>query len=95
MKNYKNTEEPLLYTSQEIDIYDMKLHEEAKIGEYNPVADYTTNVMRVPGGWIYRSYDKSNGIMASSFVPFNAELSTKVPKPTPKPSGGKDITRIG
>lgn len=46
MKNYKNTEEPLLYTSQEIDIYDMKLHEEAKIGEYNSVADYTTNVMR-------------------------------------------------
>lgn len=34
---------------------------------------YTT-ALRVPGGWIYRSYDKSVYILSAVFVPYNNEF---------------------
>lgn len=51
-------------------IYKMALH------SANVVEDgfLFTVVLRVPGGWIYRSYDKGNQVMGAVFVPFNNEF---------------------
>ena len=33
-----------------------------------------TSAMRVPGGWIYRSYDRSSGFGSTCFVAFHNEF---------------------
>lgn len=38
-------------------------------------SDLATSVMRVPGGWIFRSYDKSRNMMSSVFVPYSNEFA--------------------
>ncbi len=44
-----------------------------------------TTVLRVPGGWLYRSYDKGNGIGGVCFVPYDNEFQQKQSIiPTPK-----------
>lgn len=49
-------------------LYAMNLHEmvlvECSEGDY-----LATSVMRVKGGWIYRSFDKSNNMLSNVFVP--------------------------
>ena len=52
-------------------IYDLQIHEITPV-ETND-AELWTSVMRVPGGWIYRSYDKSHSMMSNTFVPFDNE----------------------
>ncbi len=51
-------------------LYDMKCHEVISI-------DTPTQVMRVPGGWLYR-FGLENGTggydMTQTFVPFNSEF---------------------
>lgn len=54
------------------DIYKLLLHEVMPI-ETDISDELWTSVMRVPGGWIYRSYDKGNKIMSTSFVPYDNE----------------------
>lgn len=51
-------------------LHSMKLHERMQFDD----GGLFTCVLRVPGGWIYRSYDKSHGILSSTFVPFNNEF---------------------
>ncbi len=51
-------------------VYDMELHE-VRIVEDN---NLFTTVIRVPGGWFYRSYDKGHGIITGAFVPFDIEF---------------------
>ena len=51
----------------------MKLHE-TDVVENN--ANLFTSRMKVPGGYIYRSYDKSNSVMAAVFVPHPKEHSS-------------------
>lgn len=46
-------------------IYEMKIHDVMVVEDGN----LFTSVIRVPGGWIYRSYDKSHNILSSQFVP--------------------------
>ena len=60
------------------DIYKMNLHEIIVIAEDSWLH---TTVMRVPGGWVYRSYDKSNQMMAAVFVPWSNEF----------PGGKRDV----
>lgn len=52
-----------------VDIYKMKLHDEASI-------PYIAHVLRVPGGWIYRFWDcdKYDVEKITTFVPFNNEF---------------------
>lgn len=54
--------------------YELKLHQVFTTAENSNCHDLFTSVMRVPGGWIYRSFDKGNKIMAAVFVPFNNEF---------------------
>jgi hypothetical protein len=58
-------------------IYELKMHETTLI-EYACNGRLTTLVIRVPGGWIYRSTEspRSSGdttVMSSVFVPFESE----------------------
>lgn len=53
-------------------IYDLKLNELVPVSD--PGDWVMTLVTRVPGGWIYSQYDKSNSIMGSCFVPFDNEF---------------------
>lgn len=46
--------------------YALKMHESLIVED----ANLFTTVLRVPGGWIYRSYDKFNKIMGMTFVPY-------------------------
>jgi hypothetical protein len=55
--------------NKEKTIYNLDLHETI-YAEIDPRSPLCTSVMRVPGGWIYRSYDKGAGIMAAVFVPY-------------------------
>lgn len=50
-----------------MDLVKMDLHETSVV-ETGDSSLYTT-VMRVPGGLIYRSFDKGSGIMGAVFVP--------------------------
>lgn len=52
------------------DIYKMKLHDVLVTEDKN----LFTVTLRVPGGWFYRSFDKSHGILTGCFVPFNNEF---------------------
>lgn len=53
-------------------IYDLELHEVTVVED----AALFSTVMRVPGGFIYRHYDKSNNIMSNVFVPLDFEYKT-------------------
>lgn len=56
-------------------LYKMKLGEVVVVedsGRYT--TDLHTTAMRVPGGWIYRSYDKTNQVMAAVFVRYDNEF---------------------
>lgn len=53
-------------------IYKLKLHE-TMIIEGDPTDFLFTTVMRVSGGWIYRSYDKGNKMLTAVFVEYNNE----------------------
>jgi hypothetical protein len=57
-----------------INIYQMSLHDVLRTEENKPSDMLATSVMRVPGGWIYRSFDKSHNMMSSTFVPFHNEF---------------------
>lgn len=52
----------------ENEIYNLKLHEETSIND--------TNIIRVPGGWIYR-YDLGSGYIQNTFVPYSDEFKSK------------------
>lgn len=56
------------------DIYNMKFHQKEKISPH-------TEVLRVPGGWIYKFYqpynitdDKCDYRISTAFVPWNNEF---------------------
>lgn len=51
-------------------IYELKLHEITIAHD----AFLFVTVLRVPGGWIYSSLDKSHNILSSVFVPLNNEF---------------------
>jgi hypothetical protein len=53
-------------------VYEMRLHETI----FAEDANLASTVLRVPGGWVYRSYDKSHNILGSVFVPFNNEFQS-------------------
>lgn len=52
------------------DIYEMKLHEELK-ATYSENKDYKLQIIRVPGGWLYRSWYSSHETM--TFVPYSGD----------------------
>lgn len=54
----------------DINIYDMKMHEMQAVEDGN----LFTTTLRVPGGWMYRSYDKEHNMLTSVFVPYNLEF---------------------
>lgn len=56
-------------------IYDLKLHEVSVV----ECESLFTLALRVPGGWIYRSYDKGSNILSAVFVRFDNEFQ---PSPT-------------
>jgi len=48
---------------------------EMKLGDSVWVSEFESNVLRVPGGWLFRSSDGERDIYTSStFVPFNNEF---------------------
>lgn len=49
-------------------IYELKLHEQVVVSD----SLLTTVCLRVPGGWIYSSYDESNQVVSSVFVRYNS-----------------------
>ena len=50
------------------DIYDLELHD-------NVNTSIQTNTLRVPGGWIYRTWSTEHGDWISQvFVPYNNEF---------------------
>ncbi len=61
------------------DIYKMKLHEIITLPGHAQEL-LSTTVTRVPGGWLYRSLDKSTGIMGMTFVTFNNEFWEEISK---------------
>lgn len=67
------------------ELYEMKLSEILIIEDSN----LFTTVLRVPGGWVYRSYDKGHQILSSVFVPFNKEFKkSKKAEPLPPAVSG-------
>lgn len=56
--------------SNKFDVYDLEMHETMShfVDDVNGPIAYT--VIRVPGGWIYTCFDKSNQIGSSVFVPY-------------------------
>jgi hypothetical protein len=67
------------------DIYELKLNEVQVISEtpHNHSTPTKTTVTRVPGGWIYKTYQSiqvgDNVALTSNavFVPYNDEFKTK------------------
>ena len=55
---------------KEKNIYELELHEETGISAYL----YAT---RVPGGWIYSSYNGSSDMQVQVFVPFSNEFQNQ------------------
>lgn len=52
-----------------MNIYDLKF------GEHQWFSEMNCNVLRVPGGWLFREHTVDIGIIAcSTFVPFNNEF---------------------
>jgi hypothetical protein len=62
--NYKTLE-------NETDIFNLKLHEVAYTIESAHNDELFTTVMRVHGGFIYRSMDKRHNMLTSCFVPYD------------------------
>jgi len=55
------------------EIYNLKLHEWTNIR-----ARWThTDILRVPGGWIYYNKNANSGEKTGVFVPFNDEFQRK------------------
>jgi hypothetical protein len=69
-----------------MNVYDMKLNDVLWLSLNN------TEVLRVPGGWIYRVYDSGTQreCLHSCFVPFNNEFmeNSALPFEPPANSGG-------
>lgn len=62
-------------------IYNLKLFEILPVETGDK--ELWTSVMRVPGGWIFRSYDKSHLMLSTTFVPFDNSymvLETPIPQ---------------
>ena len=55
---------------KEKNIYELELHEETGISKY-------CYVTRVPGGWIYSSYNGSSDMQVQVFVPFSNEFQNQ------------------
>ena len=55
------------------DIHNMKLHETIYV-ERELEDAFVTSILRVDGGWIYRCFDKANGMMGCTFVPYADEF---------------------
>lgn len=53
-------------------LYDLGLHEILCVETNDD--ELWTSVMRVPGGFIYRGFDKSKAMMSNVFVPYNNEF---------------------
>jgi hypothetical protein len=64
-------------------IYELKLLESCELNEN----DVWTSILRVPGGWVVRSWDKSHQIMSAVFVPFNNEFMSATRKEWPEGGG--------
>jgi len=60
-----------LRDEREKSIYNLKLHEILPVETEDK--ELWTSAMRVHGGWIYRSYDKSHSMMSCVFVPESKE----------------------
>lgn len=63
-------------------IYDLKLNETLEHfveGDEHPHA-LAYSVIRVPGGWVYSSFDKGHNIGSSAFVPYNNEFEKRIPR---------------
>jgi len=56
------------------EIYYMGLHEILNIDGNS----LSTTIIRVPGGWVYHSYDKSKNFLGMVFVPFNNEFQDEL-----------------
>lgn len=65
-------------------IYTIGLHEKIVVSDGNLFVE----ALRVPGGWIYSSIDKSSNIGCSTFVPFDNGFWN--PSPTETKSEGQD-----
>lgn len=53
-------------------VYSLKLHESIRIDmgtDSNAIS-----VMRVPGGWIYKTWSEDGSRAGTSFIPFNNEF---------------------
>lgn len=63
-------------------IYDLNLHEKIYVegGKNDP---FETSVMRVAGGWIYRSCAKGSTLMSAVFVPFDNSWQNHPSFPVP------------
>lgn len=48
--------------------------------EYVEDGNLFSSRLRVPGGWVYRSYDKSNSILGACFVPWAPENANSTAK---------------
>lgn len=55
---------------EEIDIYNMKLHEIFEISDKS----FRGSIMRVPGGWIYERDSRGYETCTSTFIPFHNEF---------------------
>lgn len=62
---------------EEIDIYNMKLHEQVEISDKG----FKGCIMRVPGGWIYERDATGYEACTSTFVPFDNEFAKKYQGP--------------
>lgn len=53
-----------------------------KLGDVEIVEDQNlfTTALRVPGGWVFRSYDKQSKILGSVFVPWDNEFQEEAEK---------------
>ncbi len=67
----------LYYSDEEIDIYNMELHEQGKL-------DDCTVIQRVPFGWIYLT--AFEGGVTSTFVPYHDEFKKSEALPKRKDS---------
>jgi hypothetical protein len=56
------------------DIYQMKLHD--VVNQNNTY--YYFEIIRVPGGWVYRIQEKITGKESMVFVPYNNEFQDNI-----------------
>ena len=62
---------------EEIDIYNMKLHEQVEISDKG----FIGSIMRVAGGWIYERDARGYEVCTSTFVPFDNEFAERYQGP--------------